>query len=191
MTMDQDFPGKVTHCWHVFLYLDRSMERWGGWHNNHQSCWRQRKNLRQKNGKTGKCSKERNNESTYSFQNYDSRRLLMFLYQGWYLHKEKETSFLTSCMADFGLPRLLCSKSGRQRGAPPVPVALTKDLFSFLDRMLLFLSSLDRFLFFCFVLFLFILFFYIRLSSAFDFSMSKDFSINKEFPRVNFVKCAM
>ena len=27
----------------------------------------------------------------------------MFLYQGWYLHKEKETSFLTSCMANFGL----------------------------------------------------------------------------------------
>ena len=49
------------------------------------------------------CSKERNNESTHSFQNYDSRRLLMFLYQGWYLHKEKETSFLTSCMANFGL----------------------------------------------------------------------------------------
>ena len=23
-TMDQDFPRKVTHCWHLFLYLDRS-----------------------------------------------------------------------------------------------------------------------------------------------------------------------
>ena len=29
------------------------------------------------------------------------------------------------------------------------------------------------------------------LSSAFDFSTSKDFSINKELPRMNFVKCAM
>ena len=38
-----------------------------------------------KNGKTGKCAEEQNNESTYSFQNYDSRRLLMFLYQSWYL----------------------------------------------------------------------------------------------------------
>ena len=38
-----------------------------------------------KNGKTGKCAEEQDNESTYSFQNYDSRRLLMFLYQGWYL----------------------------------------------------------------------------------------------------------
>ena len=33
--------------------------------------------------------------------------------------------------------------------------------------------------------------FYQGLSSAFDFSMSKDFSIRKELPRVNFVKCAM
>ena len=35
-----------------------------------------------KNGKTGKCAEEQDNESTNSFQNYDSRRLLMFLYQG-------------------------------------------------------------------------------------------------------------
>ena len=34
-------------------------------------------------------------------------------------------------------------------------------------------------------------FFFQGLSSAFDFSMSKDFSINKEFPCVNFVKCTM
>ena len=26
----------------------------------------------------------------------------MFLYQGWYLHEEKETSFLISRMANFG-----------------------------------------------------------------------------------------
>ena len=54
-----------------------------------------------KNGKTRKCAEERDNESTYSFQNYDSRKLLMFSYQGWYLHTGKETSFLTSCMAIF------------------------------------------------------------------------------------------
>ena len=39
----------------------------------------------------------------YSFQNYHSRWLLMFLYQGCYLYTEKETSFLTSWMAIFGL----------------------------------------------------------------------------------------
>ena len=42
---------------------------------------------RGKNGKTAKGAEEQDNESTYSFQNYDLRRLLMFLYQGWYLHK--------------------------------------------------------------------------------------------------------
>ena len=62
MTIDQDFPEKVTHCRH-----------------EEKTC--------SKNGKTGKCAEEQDNESTYSFQNYDSRRLLMFLYQGWYLLK--------------------------------------------------------------------------------------------------------
>ena len=40
-----------------------------------------------KNEKIGKCAEGQDNESTYSSQNYDSRRLLMFSYQGWYLHK--------------------------------------------------------------------------------------------------------
>ena len=31
--------------------------------------------------KTGNRAEEQDNESTYSFQNYDSRRFLMFLYQ--------------------------------------------------------------------------------------------------------------
>ena len=55
-----------------------------------------------KDGKTGKCAKKQDNELINSFQNYNLRLLLMFLYQGWYFHKEKETSFLTSCMAHFG-----------------------------------------------------------------------------------------
>ena len=56
-----------------------------------------------KDGKTRKCTKKQDDQLINSFQNYDSRQLLMFLYQGWYLHKEKKTSFLTSCMAHFGL----------------------------------------------------------------------------------------
>ena len=48
---------------------------------------------RGKNGKTLKCAEEQDNESTYSFQNCDSRQSLLSLYQGWYLRKEKETSF--------------------------------------------------------------------------------------------------
>ena len=56
----------------TFFFI-RSVER-GGRHNNEQSCQRQRKNPRQ-NGKTGKCAEKQDNESTVSFQNYDSRRL--------------------------------------------------------------------------------------------------------------------
>ena len=56
---------------------------------------------RGKDGKTGKGAEEQDNESTYSFQSYDSKRLFMFLYQGWYLHEEKEISFLTACLANF------------------------------------------------------------------------------------------
>ena len=82
------------------------MERQGGRHNDEQSCQRQRKNPRKNFGKTAKCAEEEDNESTYSFQNGDSRQVFcikLFLYQGWYLHKEKETSFLTLCMVNFGL----------------------------------------------------------------------------------------
>ena len=79
----------------------------------------------------------------------------MFMYQGWYLYEEKKTSFLTLFMANFG-QRLLRSKSWRQCGAPPVPVAFTKEFFSFLDRMVLFLSSLGLFFFSLYIIFLFI-----------------------------------
>ena len=37
---------------------------------------------RGKNGTTEKLAEKQENESTYSFHNYDSRRLLMILYQG-------------------------------------------------------------------------------------------------------------
>ena len=46
-----------------------------------------------KNGKTVKCAEVQDNESTYSFQNCDSRQVLMFLYQGWYLNKRKGNFF--------------------------------------------------------------------------------------------------
>ena len=47
MTIDQDFPEKVTHCRHFFFIfnLDRSAERGGRRHNNEQSYQGQRKNL--------------------------------------------------------------------------------------------------------------------------------------------------
>ena len=40
---------------------------------------------------------------TTNRQTASKLRLLMLLYQGWYLHKEKETSFLTLFMANFWL----------------------------------------------------------------------------------------
>ena len=46
----------------------------------------------------------------------------MFLCQSWYLRKEKETSFLTLFTTNFVLTGILCSKSGRQREAPPILV---------------------------------------------------------------------
>ena len=80
----------------------------------------------------------------------------MFLYQGWYFHKEKETSFLTLGMTNFG--------------------------FTATSLVEIWTSSLGLLLFF---------FFNQGLSSAFDFSTSKDFSLSKKLPRENFVKCVM
>ena len=98
-----------------------------------------------KDGKTGKCAKKQDNELINSFQNYNLRRLLMFLYQGWYLHKEKETSFLTSCMAHFGLTVTSLVKSRHQHDAPPVQVVFTKEFFLYLTEWYPFFLSLGLF----------------------------------------------
>ena len=58
----------------------------------------------------------------------------MFLYQGWYLHKEKETSFLTSCMAHFGLTVTSLVKSRHQHEAPLVQVVFMKEFFLYLTE---------------------------------------------------------
>ena len=97
------FPGKTNPLQTAFFFfLDRSVEHWGVRRNNEQSCQRQRQkqNPRQK---TAKCAVGQHNESAENFQNYDSRRLLTFFCGGWYLHKEKQTSFLTLCKANFGM----------------------------------------------------------------------------------------
>ena len=57
----------------------------------------------------------------------------MFLYQGWYLHKEKETSFLT-CMAHFGLTVTSLLKSRHQHEASLVQVVFTKEFFLYLTE---------------------------------------------------------
>ena len=103
-----------------------------------------------KDGKTGKCAKKQDNKLINSFQNYNLRRLLMFLYQGWYLHKEKETSFLTSCMAHFGLTVTSLVKFRHQHEAPLVQVVFTKEFFLYLTEWYPFFLSLGLFFFFFF-----------------------------------------
>ena len=155
------------------------MERWGGRHNNAQSCQRRRQNPRQK-WKNCECVEEQDNKSTYSFQNYVSSWYLMFLYQGWYLHKEKDTSFLTLCMANFGSTANSLFKIWTPARSSARTSRFHKNFFPSLDKTVLFLSSYGPFFFS----------FYQGLSSAFDFSMSKDLSISKELPRCK-QKCAM
>ena len=146
---------------------------------------------RGRNGKTAKCAEEQNNESTYSFQNCDSRQVLMLLYQGRYLQKEKETSFLTLCMVNFGLTATSLFKIW----TPAWSFASTSRFhkgssLSFLDILILSLFWQIGTLSFFFEPF----FFFFSSPTTFFrfwFSISKDFSLNKKLSRVNFVKCSM
>ena len=108
---DQDFPGSNLLWTLFFSHLNCSVECWGGQHNNEQSCKGKGKTCG-KNGKPAKWAERQDNKSTYSFQNYNFRWLLMFLYQGWYLHKEKETFFKHYVWKNVVWQWLLCLKSG-------------------------------------------------------------------------------
>ena len=87
------FPGETNPLQTAFFFYSRSLSR-----ALRRTKKRQRQNPRQK---TAKCAVGQHNESAENFQNYDSRRPLTFLYGGWYLHREKQTSFLTLCKANF------------------------------------------------------------------------------------------
>ena len=105
--MHQDFPGQETHCRHVFFFFI-SIVKWSVKEDEKlmSKVAKGKEKTRDKNGKTAKCAEEQDKESTYSFQNCDSRQVFciqMFLHQEWYLHKERKTSFLTLCMVNFGL----------------------------------------------------------------------------------------
>ena len=165
MTVDQDFPEKVTHCRYVFLFISIAQRSVEEDDTIMSKVTKGKGKTCCKKGKTGKCAKEQDNESTDSFQNYDSRRLLMFLYQGWYLLKEKEFSFLTSCLANFCLTATSLFEIWTSGWSSAKPVAFTEKL------LVLFLSSLGLFSLLLFTFFL------QGLSSAFDFSMSKDFHV--------------
>ena len=101
-----------------------------------QSCQRQRKNPRQRWKNRKMCWGARN-ELTDSCQNY-------VLYQGRSLYTWKETSYFTLCMANFGFT----VTSLIEIWIPAGTGRFHKGTFSFLDRMVLFLSSLALVFFF-------------------------------------------
>ena len=124
-----------------------------------------------RDGKTRKGTEEQDNQSTYSFQNYNIRTdCSCFCIKAGTWIKKRKPHFQQRVWQILVRRGLLCSKSERQHGR-------------------IFLLSLTE----CYSFFLLWAYFpfYQGLPSAFYFSMSKDFSINKELPRVNFVKCAM
>ena len=104
----------------------------------------------------------------------------MSLYPGF--NKEKETSFLTLCMAKFGWTATSLFEIWTPMWSSDIICLFYKGNFSFLYRMVLFLSTLGFFFLFSF------LFFYQGVFSALDFSVSKDFSTSKELLRVTFLK---
>ena len=77
MTMDQNFTGKVTHGRHVFISIAQ-----GSVEENDAIISKKAKGKGKYRGKNGKCAEREDNDSTDNFQTYDSKRLLMFLYQG-------------------------------------------------------------------------------------------------------------
>ena len=133
MTMNQDLPGKVTHCRH------------GKW-SDEKDITIMSKVARGKgksigeDGKIVKCAEKQDNESTDSFQ----------IRGDWWTPGDCQCFCTKACIKKrkprfkhyvwqiLVWRRLLCLKSGRQRGAPPVPVAFTKEFVSFLGRNFLF-----------------------------------------------------
>ena len=68
MTIDQEFPRKVSHGKCGFLF--RSVELWGGRQYNGQSCQRQKKKkTHDKKGKAGKNAEKKDQESSDSLRN--------------------------------------------------------------------------------------------------------------------------
>ena len=181
--MDQDFPGKVTHCRYLnFFYLDRKAERGGGRHNNEQICQRQRKNPRQKWKNRKMCWGAR--------QRIDIQLLRLRFEAIVYVFVSKGNLVLYILFGKFWFDDdFFFSKSGRQRGALPVPAAFTKEFFffSWQNGTLSFFGSV----FFFFVFFFLSFFSYQGLSSALVFPQSKIFFKNIELSCVNFVNCVI
>ena len=110
----------------------------------------------------------------------------MFLYRGWYVHREKVILSLTSCMANFGLTATSLFEIWTPAWSSASTSRFHKATGTGWSFFLFLTERYSLFLLWAFFFF----FLYQGSFSAFVFSMGKDFSINKELPRVNFVKCA-
>ena len=160
MTTDQDFPGKVTHFKHFFFI---SIAQWSVEEDVTitSKVAKGKGKTRGKNGKPAKWAEEQDNKSTYSFKITIRGTCWCFLYQGWYLHKEKVTIVFNVKFwidNDFFVRNLEASVK-----APLAQVAFTKDFF------FLYLTEWYPFFLLC------VWFFLRGLSYAFDFSTSKGF----------------
>ena len=184
--MDQDFPGKETHCWHVcFVFFSLSRSLSGALRRTTQ-WWTKLPKAKKKPAatikkKNAKCAVEQDYESTYSFQNCDSRQLFsiqMFLYQGWYLHKERESSFLTLCMVNFGLTATSLFEIWTPAWSSANTSHFHRGSFFFSWQI----STLS---------FFFPFFFSPTTFFRFWFFHEQRFSWNKKLSRANSVKCAM
>ena len=122
---------------------------------------------------------------TTNRQTASKLRLLMLLYQGWYLHKEKETSFLTLFMANFGQ-----TATSLFEIQTPAWNSASKQSVS---RRNFFLFSTEWYSFFllwaCF--FSFFLFFLSRTFFRFRIFHEQRSFHSKKLSRVSFVECAM
>ena len=130
------------------MILDRSVERWGGRHNNEQSCQRQRKPaVKMEKPENVLRSKTTNRQTTFKITIWGDCWCLCIQAS----IKKRKPRFQHCVWQSLVGRRFLCSKYGRQRGAPTFQISFTKEIFSFIYRMVLFLSSLG--LFFSFVFF--------------------------------------
>ena len=133
--------------WRWIKILDRSVERWGGRHNNEQSCQRQRKPaVKMEKPENVLRSKTTNRQTTFKITIRGDCWCLCIQAS----IKKRKPRFQHCVWQSLVGRRLLCSKYGRQRGAPTLHVSFTKEIFSFLYRMVLFLSSLGLFFLFSF-----------------------------------------
>ena len=129
------------------MILDRSVERWGGRHNNEQSCQRQRKPaVKMEKPENVLRSKTTNRQTTFKITIRGDCWCLCIQAS----IKKRKPRFQHCVWQSLVGLRFLCSKYGRQRGAPTFQISFTKEIFSFIYRMVLFLSSLGLFFFFCF-----------------------------------------